>query len=94
MNLIKISSQALLSLGMLFSSLNPAWSGLSGCDDLSGIPVTVQVDFENEIQPIFDNNCIQCHGGENPIAFMDLELGYQQLVNIPSFQVPEFDRIE
>jgi len=89
-----LSSQALLSLGLLFSSLSPVKAGLSGCDELSVIAETPQVDFTNEIQPIFDSNCIHCHGGPKPIAFMDLEQGYSELIGIPSFQTPFFNRIE
>ena len=28
--------------------------------------VLCQVDYSNEIQPIFNNNCIGCHGGNHP----------------------------
>lgn len=89
-----ISSQALLSLGLLISLLSPVNAGLSGCDDLNGIPEIPQVDFATEIQPIFDANCTQCHGGSDPIAFMDLEQGYSQLVDVPSFQISFFNRVE
>lgn len=89
-----ISSQALLSLGLLVSTLSPVYAGLSGCDDLSVIPETPQVDFATEIQPIFNNNCVHCHGGPDPIAFMDLEQGYVQIVDVPSFQISFFNRVE
>ncbi|MFC3195737.1 hypothetical protein ACFODZ_15890 [Marinicella sediminis] len=72
----------------------PLLAGISGCDDLAAIPETPQVDFSLEIQPIFDDNCVVCHGGPNPIADMNLELGYEQLVSIPSFQIPGLNRIE
>lgn len=88
------SSQALLSFGLLISLLNPARAGLSGCDDLSGIAILPMVDFDTEIQPIFDSHCTGCHGGSDPIAFMDLEQGYTQLVDVPSFQIPQINRIE
>ncbi|WP_223789414.1 hypothetical protein [Marinicella meishanensis] len=87
------SSQAFLSFGLLISTLSPARAGLSGCDDLGAIEALPNVDFATEIQPIFDNHCTQCHGGPNPIAFMDLEQGYTQLVDVPSFQIPQFTRI-
>ena len=88
------SSRIGLSLVLLIGLLNQAQAGLSGCDDLTGVAELPQVDFITEIQPIFDNNCIQCHGGPNPIAFMDLTQGYTELVDVPSFQIPGFDRIE
>ncbi len=82
----------LLCWGLLLLTPNTL-AGLSGCDDLSGVAVSPMVDFEMEIQPIFDLHCITCHGPPDPIAFMDLTLGYQDLVSVPSFQVANFDRI-
>lgn len=93
MTLKLFSSQVVLSVGLLIGILNPARAGLSGCDDLSSIPELPLIDFQTEIQPIFDNNCIQCHGGPNPIAFMDLTQGYTQIVDVPSFQIPVFKRV-
>lgn len=73
---------------------NSATAGVSGCDDLSALAETPKVDIDQDIQPIFDNHCIGCHGPPNPIAFMDLTLGAQDIVEIPSFQFPELNRIE
>lgn len=73
---------------------NSVQAGLGGCDELNGIAEIPMVDFETEIQPIFNNNCIHCHGGPNPIASMDLEQGYTQLVDIPSFQIAQFNRVK
>ena len=69
-------------------------AGISGCDDLSTMAETPDVDIDTDIQPIFDNHCIVCHGPPNPIAFMDLTLGAQDIVAVPSFQIPELNRIE
>ena len=85
--------RTLFFVGMV-TLLNSAQAGLSGCDDLTGIPELEWVDFDTEIQTIFNDNCIQCHGGPNPIAFMDLTLGTAQIVDIPSFQVNSINRIE
>lgn len=71
-----------------------AVAGLSGCDDLSGIAETPNVDMDVAIQPIFNNHCIACHGPPDPIAFMDLSLGAEEIVAVPSFQFPELNRIE
>lgn len=88
----RLMPRLLLYWGLLL--LTPsAWAGLSGCDDLSGMAVNPAVDFEAEIQPIFDQHCTTCHGPPDPIAFMDLTLGYQQLVSVPSFQLDVFDRV-
>lgn len=78
----------------LFTSLNAAHAGLSACDDLNHVAETPQVDFNTDIQPIFDDNCTQCHGSPDPIAFMDLTLGYQDIVEVPSFQFTEINRVE
>ncbi len=44
-----------------------------------------QVDFETQIQPIFDDNCIVCHGA-NPLGDLDLTQGvsFDNLVGVPS----------
>ena len=85
--------RTLLILGMA-TFFNPVQAGLSGCDDLTGISELGWVDFETEIQTIFNDNCIQCHGGPNPIAFMDLTQGTAQIIDIPSFQINSLNRVE
>ena len=44
------------------------------------------VNFDEDIQPIFDENCVTCHGGDNPRAGMSLERGksYDNLVGVVS----------
>jgi hypothetical protein len=81
----------LLLLGLM--GADSVIAGISGCDDLSALAETPDVDID-AIQPIFDNHCIACHGPPNPIAFMDLSLGAQEIVTVPSFQFPELNRIE
>ncbi|KAA3650292.1 MAG: hypothetical protein DWP95_01405 [Proteobacteria bacterium] len=71
-----------------------ALAGVSGCDDLSAIAETPQVDIDSDIQAIFDNHCVVCHGPPSPIAFMDLSAGARDIVTVPSFQIPELNRIE
>ena len=46
--------RTLFFVGMV-TLLNSAQAGLSGCDDLTGIPEFELVDFEAEIQPIFND---------------------------------------
>jgi len=82
----------LILFGIMWT--NTVFSGVSGCDDLSAIPETSNVDIGTDIQPIFDAHCIACHGPPDPIAFMDLTLGAQDIVAVPSFQFPELNRIE
>ena len=46
---------------------------------------TIQVSFTEDIQPIFTNNCIQCHDQNHPTG-LDLREGnsYNLLVNVSS----------
>ncbi len=64
----------------------PAAAGLgaAGCDDLSGITTTPRVDFQSQIQPVFDD-CATCHGESGP-AGLDLRAGeaYDNLVGVVS----------
>jgi hypothetical protein len=57
-----------------------------------------QVDYNSQIQPIFNANCafVGCHGGSNPQQGMNLQSGqsYSNIVNVPSNEVPSLDRIE
>ncbi len=82
----------LLLVGFLLADSSIA--GISGCDDLSAIVAAPNVTIDHDIQPIFDNHCIACHGPPDPIAFMDLTLGEQDTVAVPSFQIPELNRVE
>ena len=48
-----------------------------------------------KVQAIFNDKCIDCHGGEEPAAGMSLEQGssYRNLINTASFQIPSMNRI-
>lgn len=57
-----------------------------------------KVDFDNDIQPIFDRRCVSCHSpGANGFEALGLDLrpGHSQrsLVNIPSPQDPSWMRV-
>jgi hypothetical protein len=39
---------------------------------LSNILLAQSIDYETEIQPIFDNSCVVCHSGANPSAGLNL----------------------
>lgn len=71
-----------------------AGTGATGCADLGSIPETPQIDFESQIQPIFDD-CIGCHG-QSGSANLDLRPGeaYDNLVGIDSLTNPDFLRVE
>jgi len=63
------------------------YAGGIDCDDLSGIPVTLDVDFDTQIQPIFDAGCIGCHtAGATNSGGLNLQSGAaeSQLVGVPS----------
>ncbi len=71
-------------------------SGDSGTSSDDG---PIEVDFETDVQPIFNANCT-CHlqgmSGTMQAPFMTLNPGtsYGQLVDVASEQVPTMDRIE
>jgi len=39
---------------------------------LSSQVISQNIDYNNEIQPIFDNSCMPCHQGNNPSGGLDL----------------------
>ncbi len=57
-----------------------------------------QIDFENQIQPIFSNNCAfsGCHAGAFPQQGMNLSAGqaFNNIVNVPSSERPELLRVD
>ena len=66
---------------------------LAGCsEDKSSptAPTTTAISFANDVQPIFNNNCVGCHapGGPAPAQILNLSAGvsYANLVNKPSAQ--------
>ncbi|WP_395375130.1 hypothetical protein [Marinicella sp. W31] len=45
-----------------------------GCDDISGLPITFNLDFINDIQPLFNfYGCADCHDGSD--GGLDLNVG-------------------
>lgn len=58
--------------------------GATGCDDLSDIATIPLVDFQSQVQPIFDD-CANCHGESGP-ADLDLRAdeAYDNLVGVIS----------
>ena len=60
--------------------------------------VTVVVpptSLQNDVQPIFDNYCIDCHQSVSPPLGLDLSVGnaYSHTVNVASTEAPTFKRI-
>ncbi|MCB1609015.1 MAG: PQQ-dependent sugar dehydrogenase [Xanthomonadales bacterium] len=70
------------------------WSGGQNCDALNGIPVTLAVSYAGQIQPLWDQHCINCHGA-NASADLDLRAGSSlaNLVGVQSDGVPGVPRV-
>ena len=68
--------------------------------DINGNPVgpgtpDTTISYSRDIQPIFSQSC-SCHlGGGAPLE-LDLSTGnsYNNLVNVPSSEIPSLDRVE
>lgn len=58
----------------------------NGCDDLDAIGETTAVNYETQIQPLWDNNCIGCHNGasQNSAGLNLADNSFDNLVNAPS----------
>lgn len=92
---IRILAAAVATVGlMMIAAPAQAGAGATGCDDLGGIPVTPAVDFQSQIQPIFDT-CSNCHN-ENGPAGLDLRAGesYDNLVGVISTTNPARLRVD
>jgi len=86
-----------VAVGVIFIALAGsalAGPGATGCADLSSIPETTQIDYESQIQPIFDG-CTGCHG-QSGSANLDLRPGeaYDNLIGVDSLTNPGFLRVE
>lgn len=79
---------AMLALGLSV----PLWADaqVSGCDPLSAQPVTPRVDYYEQIQPIWEIRCSNCHVnfGASPAGGLSLNVedSWISLVDIPSAQ--------
>ena len=64
----------------------PGAMAASGCDDLSMQAETANVDYESQIQPIWNANCAGCHtnGGSNGGLKLDAGQSLDNLVGIRS----------
>ena len=59
------------------------------CDDLSSIPVTPNVDYATQIQPIWNAQCAGCHavGGGSAGLVLGGSNSWANLISVPSTQV-------
>ena len=62
-----------------------AWALLAQGNGLSSGPV-----YSQAVQPIFDRECVRCHGPKEKKSKLDLSTGqsYKAIVGIPSREVP------
>ncbi len=67
----------------------------SGCAPLETIEPVANVAFETDIQPLFNSNCLGCHG-DGAFGGLDLRSGqsYANLVNVQSTSNPERLRVD
>jgi mono/diheme cytochrome c family protein len=74
-------------------SNNPA---LTNADFTVVDPVVTAVNYVAEIQPIFSSRCIACHIGAGAPQGMKLDAAnsYDNIVNVPSKEVPSLMRVE
>jgi mono/diheme cytochrome c family protein len=59
-------------------------------------PVATGVDYVTQIQPVFNNNCTECHaGGGAPHGLrLDAANSYANIVDVPSDEVPSLKRVD
>ncbi len=77
----------LLAAIALVGLVSPLFAA-SGCDSIASVPITWNIDYESDIQAIFNNRCSNCHvkSGGDPSAGLNLDPGasWDALVNAPS----------
>ncbi|MBX3724460.1 MAG: hypothetical protein KF823_00900 [Xanthomonadales bacterium] len=65
-------------------------------EDLSTVPLGYNIDYETQVQPIFDLHCDGCHiGGAFGNLSLDPGVSYANLVNVPADNAAAMrDRVE
>lgn len=73
----------------LAGTASPAFAA-SGCDSIAGVPIRWNINYENDIQALFNARCSNCHvkSGGSPEAGLNLDPGasWDSLVNAPSHE--------
>lgn len=71
-------------------------SGGASCDDLSREPPVANIDYETQIQPIWNNDCVGCHdaGSDNSGGLNLKTRSWSHLVGVMSREVPGKKLIE
>ena len=94
------SSLAALPLSLALAARVHA-AGTAGdpaeCDSIDSVPMRYDIDYQADVQPIFDQHCRNCHvdSGGAPSAGLELDSGYSwfQLVGVASSQDPGVTRV-
>jgi hypothetical protein len=70
----------------------------SECDSIDSIPARFDIDYQSDVQPIFDQHCANCHvdSGGAPEAGLELDSGvsWYELVDVASSQDPSLTRVK
>lgn len=84
----------LQAFGEQFKTPINGWNGTQ-CGPFTPGGTTPVTQFEAEVQPIFDTNCVVCHVGNSAPRGLNLSAGVSRslLVNIPSQELPSMNRI-
>jgi hypothetical protein len=75
----RAAARGLLAALALLPGAAAAWRQESGtqaseCDSLAGIPLSLNVDYNTQIQPIWDQRCANCHVDHAGLPSADLDL--------------------
>ena len=69
----------------------------SECDSIDSVPMRFDIDYDADVQPLFVQQCSNCHvdSGGAPLAGLELDVGVSwfQLVGTPSSQDPSLTRV-
>jgi hypothetical protein len=69
-----------------------------GCDSIAAVPIIWNIDYEKDIQSIFNQRCANCHVDHAGLYLGDLDLdpevSWDNLVDWPAFGDPELLRVE
>ena len=76
----------LAALAFVGCALGQGEPAVASCEP----PEPTTVSFVNEVQMVFDFNCVSCHqtGAENADLNPGFDLSYDELVGVPSTQSP------
>ncbi len=91
----------LLALALLPAAAGPGDArergGPAGCDSIAAVPIAWNIDYEADIQPIWDQRCANCHVDHAGLYLGDLDLdpgvSWDNLVGQDAFGDPSMLRV-